>query len=297
MHTTRNGASLQRHHLGPHPIIRHYLERMNFRGIVRDCLGGGLHQGLDHAEVLSVLVQNILVSRGPMYRIKEWAQNIEPEALGLTAAQVGGLNDDRLVRSLDALVSERGRSVFFRLALRVIKDFEVKASRVHFDTTTVTLFGQYASSQAEPRITHGHNKDHRPDLKQLVFGLNVTSDGAVPLLHHVFSGNRTDDSVHVRNVDELRALLGRKDFVYVADSKLCTKENMEHVAGHGGHFVTILPRTRKEDIAFRKQLREGSPPVRWRKIHQVANKRRSDEPPDVFCSTDAGPDEQGQHST
>lgn len=290
MRTTRNGASLQRHHLGPHPIIRHYLERMNFRGIVRDCLGGGLHQGLDHAEVLSVLVQNILVSRGPMYRIKEWAQKIEPEALGLTAAQVGGLNDDRLVRSLDALVSERGRSVFFRLALRVIKDFEVKAPRVHFDTTTVTLFGQYASSQAEPRITHGHNKDHRPDLKQLVFGLNVTSDGAVPLLHHVCSGNRTDDSVHVRNVDELRALLGRQDFVYVADSKLCTKENMEHVAGHGGRFVTILPRTRKEDIAFRKQLREGAAPVRWRKIHQVANQRRSDEPSDVFCSTDAGPD-------
>jgi transposase len=153
----------------------------------------------------------------------------------------------------------------------------------------VTLFGQYASSQAEPRIAHGHNKDHRPDLKQLVFGLNVTSDGAVPLLHHVFSGNRTDDSVHVRNVDELRALLGRQDFVYVADSKLCTQENMAHVAGHGGRFVTLLPRTRKEDIAFRKQLREGSPAVRWRQIHQVANKRRSDEPPDVFCSTDAGP--------
>lgn len=290
MRTTRTGASLQRHLLGPHPIIRHYLERMNFRGIVRDCLGSGLHQSLDHAEVLSVLVQNILVSRGPMYRIKEWAQNIEPEALGLTAAQVGGLNDDRLVRSLDALVSERGRSVFFRLALRVIKDFEIQAPRVHFDTTTVTLFGQYASSQAEPRITHGHNKDHRPDLKQLVFGLNVSSDGAVPLLHHVFSGNRTDDSVHVRNVDELRALLGRQDFVYVADSKLCTKENLEHVAGHGGSFVTLLPRTRKEDIAFRKLLREGATPVRWRKIHQVANQRRSDEPPDVYCSTDAGHD-------
>ena len=125
----------------------------------------------------------------------------------------------------DALVSERGRSVFFRLALRVIKNFEVNAPRVHFDTTTLTLFGQYATSHTEPRITHGHSKDHRPDLKQLVFGLNVSSDGAVPLLHHVFGGNRTDDSVHVRNVDELRDLLGRKDFVYVADSKLCTKEN------------------------------------------------------------------------
>src|SRR5437667_12596953 len=96
MRLTRTGASLQRHHLGPHPIIRHYLERMNFRGIVRDSLGSGLHQGLDHAEVISVLIHNILVSRGPMYRIKEWAQKIEPAALGLTAAQVGGLNDDRL---------------------------------------------------------------------------------------------------------------------------------------------------------------------------------------------------------
>ncbi|MCI0353714.1 MAG: IS1634 family transposase, partial [Acidobacteria bacterium] len=282
-------ASLQRHHLGCHPIIRHYLERMNFRGIVRDCLGGGLHQGLDHAEVLSVLVHNILVSRGPMYRVRQWAQRIEPEALGLSAAQVDGLNDDRLVRSLDALVSERGRSVFFRLALRVIKTFRLEVPRVHFDTTTVTFFGQYASSQAEPRISRGHNKDHRPDLKQLLFGLNVASDGAVPLLHHVFSGHRTDDSVHVRNIDELRGLLGRDDFVYVADSKLCTKENLLHIAGHGGYFVTVLPRTRKEDIALRSQLRLGAPAVRWRKFHQIENHRRTGDPPDVFSGTDAGP--------
>ena len=165
MRTAGAGASLQRHYLGPHPIIRHYLERMNFRGIVRDCVGGGLRHGLDHAEVLSVLVHNVLVSRGPMYRVKEWAQRIEPAALGLTAAQMDGLNDDRIARSLDAFVSERGRSVFFRLALRVIKDFEIQVPRVHFDTTTVTFFGQYSGSTSEPRITHGHNKDHRPDLK------------------------------------------------------------------------------------------------------------------------------------
>lgn len=289
MRRTEHGASLRRHHLGPHPIIRHYLERMNFRGIVRDCLGGGLHQGLDHAEVLSVLIHNILVSRGPMYGIREWALRIEPAALGLTGPQVNGLNDDRLVRSLDALVTERGRSLFFRLALRVIKDFELRAPRVHFDTTTVTFFGQYSGSSAEPRITHGHNKDHRPDLKQLVFGLNVSSDGAVPLLHHVFSGNRADDSVHVRNVDELRALLGRDDFVYVADSKLCTKENLDHVAAYGGRFVTIMPRTRKEDMAFRAQLRQGEPVVRWRKIHAIPSARGGGDAADIYSSTDAGP--------
>ena len=291
MSLTRRNTSLKAHRLGPHPLIRHYLERMSFRQIIRDCLGGGLFQSLDHAEVLSVLIHNVLVSRGPMYRIRPWAKRIEPEALGLTAAQVDHLNDDRIVRSLEPLVSTRGRNVFFRLALRVIKDFAVEVSRVHFDTTTVTFFGQYASSRSEPRITRGFNKDHRPDLKQLLFGLNVSSDGAVPLLHHIFSGNRTDDSVHVRNVDLLRTLLGRDDFIYVADSKLCTTQNLAHIASYEGRFVTVMPRTRSEDREFRRQLREGAPAVRWHKIHQIDSARRRDDPPDVYSSTNAGPQE------
>lgn len=294
MRKTIRGAALEDHHLGPHPLIRHYLERMNFRGILRGCLGSGLQQSLDHAEVLSVLVHNILVSRGPLYRIQEWAQRIEPEALGLTAAQRGHLNDDRIARSLEALASERGRNVFFRLALRVIKDFEIRTPRVHFDTTTVTFCGQYASSRAEPRITHGRTKDHRPDLKQLLFGLNVSSDGAVPLLHHVFSGNRTDDSVHVRNTDLLRTLLGSDDFIYVADSKLCSKENLQHITSYGGQFVTLMPRTRREDRLFRQQLRQGRPAVRWRKFHEVPNPRRQDDPPDVYSTTRSGPQQSAE---
>lgn len=289
MPKTPSDASLHRHMLGPHPIIRHYLERMTFRGIIRGSLGAGLQQSLDHAEVLAVLVHNILVSRGPMYRIRQWARRIEPEALGLTADQVNHLNDDRIARGLDALASERGRNVFFRLALRIIKDFEIQTPRVHFDTTTVTFFGQYLTSRADPRITFGTNKDHRPDLKQLLFGLNISSDGAVPLLHHVFSGNRTDDSVHVRNVDLLRSLLGTGDFVYVADSKLCTKKNLEHVSSYGGQFVTVMPRTRKEDRRFRQQLRQGTPPVRWRKFHEIPNSRRCTAPPDVYSTTNTGP--------
>jgi transposase len=283
------GPRLQKHHLGPHPIIRHYLERMNLRGVINGALGSGLHHSLDHAEVLAVLVHNILVSRGPMYRIKEWAEVIEPESLGLTAAQIQCLNDDRIARTLDALASERGRSIYFRLALRVIKDFELDLSRVHFDTTSVTLSGQYKASNSEPRIARGINKDHRPDLKQLLFGLNVAADGAVALSHHIFSGNRTDDSVHVRNTNGLRELLGCDDFIYVADSKLCTQKNMEHIATYGGRFVTVMPRTRKEDQDFRKQLRDGDIPVVWWKIHEAKNSRHKNAPPDIYQSTTAGP--------
>jgi transposase len=52
-------------------------------------------------------------------------------------------------------------------------------------------------------------------------------------------------------------LAGRRDFLYVADSKLATSDNMRHIACHGGRFLSVLPRTRAEDAVFRKQLREG----------------------------------------
>jgi len=242
---------------------------------------------LSHGKTLSVLVQNLILSPAPLYRIAEWASPFDPPALGLSEWEKEVLNDDRVARSLDALASEHGRSLFFLLALHMIKQFELETDRIHFDTTTVTFHGQYKTSFKEPKITLGINKDHRPDLRQLVFGLNITSDGAVPLSHQILSGNRTDDTVHRSNIDHLRQLLGREDFVYVADSKLCTVNNLHHITRYGGKFVTVLPRTRREDKIFREKLRRTK--VRWHHILTIPNKRRKHSPPDVFYTSSEGP--------
>jgi transposase len=289
--TTADGpAHLRVHPVGPHPILLHFLERMTFSRIVRACLGTPREALLDHAQTLSVLLQNLLLSPAPLYRIAEWAAPIDPLALGLSDREQLALNDDRVARSLDALASARARSLFFRLALHILKQFEVDTHRIHHDTTTVTFTGRYATSVREPRIAHGINKDHRPDLKQLVFGLNVAADGAVPLSHDVYSGNRTDDTVHRNNLDRLRTLLGREDFIYVADSKLCTRKNLTHVASYGGHFVTVLPRTRAEDQRFRQALRDGTR-VRWRPLVVRENPRRKSGPPNRYGTTADGPRE------
>jgi len=283
-------AHLRVHLVGAHPILLHFLGRMTFFRIVRACLGTPREGLLDHAETLAVLVQNIILSPAPLYRIAEWVAPISAQALELSEQQKKAINDDRVGRTLDALASARARSLFFRLALHVIKAFEIDTGRVHHDTTTVTFHGRYAGSTREPRITHGHNKDHRPDLKQLVFGLNISADGAVPLSHQVHSGNRTDDSVHRSNVEELRKLLGRDDFVYVADSKLCTRKNLKQIDDYGGKFVTVLPRTRVEDKRFRKKLRDGEP-VRWRRLYIQPNNRKLSDPPDIYDTTADGPNE------
>jgi hypothetical protein len=265
-------------------LIQHYLARLNVESILQSHLGMGSQGILDHAKTICVLIHNILTSPGPLYRLANWVEPIDAGAVELTEEQKASLNDDRIARALDALASERARGIWFRLALRAIKHWELFVQRVHFDTTTITFFGEYESSVREPRITQGYNKDHRPDLKQLVFGLNITNDGAVPLLHKVWSGNRTDDSLH--NFDRLRQLLGRSDFIYVADSKLTTTANMGYVAKYNGKFVTVLPCTRKEDKEFRHRLRRET--VRWKGIWKVPNKRREQGPPDIFSTPVGG---------
>jgi hypothetical protein len=45
---------------------------------------------------------------------------------------------------------------------------------------------------------------------------------------------------------------GRADFLYVADSKLCSRENMDYIDRAGGRFVTVLPLSRSEDGEFRQ---------------------------------------------
>ena len=106
-------------------------------------------------------------------------------------------------------------------------------------------------------ITWGYNKDHRPDLKQLLYILTVARDGAVPLYFQVASGNVVDDQTHRATWDLLCRLTGRRDFLYVADCKLASTENMAYIHQHQGRFLTVLPRTRSEDRAFRDSLRRA----------------------------------------
>ena len=74
---------------------------------------------------------------------------------------------------------------------------------------------------------HGHSKARRPDLKQLVWILTVTADGAVPIAYRAVDGNTNDDVTHIDTWDGLIALTGRTDFLYIAlyiaDSKLATR--------------------------------------------------------------------------
>ncbi|MGA2928756.1 MAG: hypothetical protein ABSG43_22755 [Solirubrobacteraceae bacterium] len=89
--------------------------------------------------------------------------------------------------------------------------------------------------------------------------LTVSADGAVPLAHRLVAGNTNDDQTHIATWDELCALTDRSDFLYVADSRLCTRDQMTHIDQRARRFVTVLPRTRREDGLLRDWMATSTP--------------------------------------
>jgi transposase len=274
--------------VGAAPLVRRFLARLDLPGLFEEQLPvlPGRRPALPSSTVLCLLLSNLLLARQPLYALAAWAARRVPEHLGLQPGLANSLNDDRIGRALDHLHRADRASLLTSLVLHAVREFTIDLTELHQDTTTVTFSGAYASQapaekpERPPRITFGYNKDHRPDLKQLLYGITISADGAVPVHCKTYDGNTTDDQVHRGTWDFLRGIIGHSDFLYVADSKLCTRDNMSHIAGNQGRFLTVMPRTRSEDSWFREHQQEN--PVAWREVHREPNPRRRDGPDLVY---------------
>ena len=259
--------------VGALPILNHFLQRMNVEEILHRHLPPDDRRcRVPAARGLLVLVMNLLIAREPLYGLGEWAARYHPQQLGLSPEQIRTLNDDRVGRCLNAFFACNRQALILDLMQHVLAAFTLALEELHNDSTTVSFCGAYREAAQEksrqgqitPAITWGHSKDHRPDLKQLLYILTISDDGGVPIHYRVASGNIPDDRTHRASWDLLCQIAGRRDFLYVADCKLATIENMNYIAGKGGRFVSVLPRTRKEDAAFRDRLFQGE--VRWQPL-------------------------------
>ena len=239
--------------LGPLPLINHFVARMGLHELLeRHVPTSDGRSTLSHAQALGVLLRSIVVEREPVYRQQETAAGFAAGLFGVDAVQAARLSDDRIGRALDRLFDADRAALLTEVVLAVAQRFALGLQQLHNDSTSISLCGQYprargrrVRARSAPAITYGYSKDHRPDLEQLLFILTTAADGGVPVQFRCADGNTTDVLTHVQTWDSLRALAGRADFLYVADSKLCSHDNMTHIARAGGHFgVTpgLLPR-------------------------------------------------------
>lgn len=297
MDTTELGLqepfALSSKRLGALPIVNHFLDRMGLPALLERYLpSDDPRLLLPPASAVRLVVVNLLLGRSPLYALGEWALPFDPALLAMSREDVAALNDDRAGRALERLFDADRTSLLTELMLAVISKFAVETTELHNDSTSISVHGVYPNADGAPRggkdtpvITWGHSKDHRPDLKQLVWILTVAADGSVPIAYRLADGNTNDDPTHVPTWDGLVTLLGRTDFLYVADSKLCTRDAMSHIHGRGGRFVTVLPRTRNEDGWFRTWAQTHTPT--WTEASRAPGKRLGD--PDRVYSTFTSP--------
>lgn len=276
--------------IGALPFVNHLLGRLHFDQILKKHLPHPDPRAkLAPADVLGVLVRNLVLARVPLYAVAEWAQERVPALLGIAPEQVEFLNDDRVGRALDWLFDADRQVLLTELVVQMVKEFKISLEELHNDSTTLTLHGQYKKANGKPVrgkptvvVTLGHNKDHRPDLKQLVWILTVSTDGAVPVHFKVVDGNTEDSTTHIETWKCLCLLVGSPRFLYVADSKLCTRENLKHIADNHGKFITVMPRSRKEDGLFKEWLQTNTPS--WVEVARKPHPRLKNGPPDIFSA-------------
>ena len=257
---------LRSERLGCLPVLRYFLDRIGLdERLSRYLPADDPRLRLTPGAVVGVVVRNIVSGHRPLYALIEWAAPYDPSLLGI--ADASALNDDRVGRCLDRLFDADRASLLTETVLSAVSAFRIDCTELHNDSTTVTVTGNgYAKAKpavrggkAIPVLTQGHNKDFRPDLRQLVYILTVSSDGAVPVALRIADGNTNDDVTHVPTWEGLRAVFGRGDFLYVADAKLCSSAAMGHIAGNGGRFITVIPHGRKEDTWFKEWVQSHAP--------------------------------------
>jgi len=254
------------------PMVKHFMDELDLFSLFKKYVPAAPDCLADHAESLCILTANIICDNKPLYKVQEWLSKYSDGFVN-EPIEAGLFNDDRLGRGLSALFDADRHSLMTEVSGNAIRVHKLLTNQIHNDTTSVTFIGKYLNPDPDAvKLKHGHNKDFRPDCKQIVFGLNITSDGHVPLSYKLFDGNTTDDITHIPNWNGLRSLLEREDFIYIADCKLCSNKNLTHIAQNGGFFITIVPKDRKEVKGFIAHLKNND--IEWKDAYEVESSRK-----------------------
>jgi transposase len=247
---------LKKHIRGAIPLIQKIAKRMKLREILTHYIQPHGNEKIYAVDTLLLLIYNLAIEKNPLYELSEWCSVQDVSALGIQQQNRWfTFTDDRFGKALDKLYLADRSSLMTEIVTTVVKQFDISMDRIHNDSTSVKAFGKIPGiTRTGLELKKGVSKDHRPDLKQLVFSLSISSDGAVPIHHKCYSGNRTDDTTHIETWNTLRKITGRADFLYVADSKLCTQKQLSYIVGKGGRAITILPETWSEVNRFKQEL-------------------------------------------
>jgi transposase len=236
--------------LGSLPVTAEFCRRLGIAEIIDELcpMRDVASSRVTHGQTVEALIANRLTSPRSMVRVSEWAREwAVEEVFGIPAAALG---DDRIARALDAIAPEL-EHIVGSVGARAIDVFGIDVSRMHWDMTSISLYGSYGEvDEAFPAPAFGHPKDGRTDLKQAQVGICSSDDGGIPLWSQGFDGNAGEVNQVIGAFTQMQKMARRKDLLLVGDSKLISYGNVAAMTVEGVRFVAPLGAARTPDGVF-----------------------------------------------
>ena len=243
------------------PLVAAFLDRIGVEKVVNAAVASEM--AVDPGTMVKLMVLDTLSGRSPLYRLEEFASSIDTHLLLGRELEPSAFAGTTMGRALDAIYASGTEQLFSQVALAACRAFPagVDPRHVHFDTTSVSVWGDYtrAEEDAGVNVTYGYFKDHRPDLKQFLVQMLCVHRN-IPVLGGLADGNASDKTINNRLLTNLARYMSKHGiregaFVYVADSAMVTPANLAAIGGN--LFITRLPATYAETARVISQAVEA----------------------------------------
>ena len=149
---------------------------------------------------------------------------------------------DSWYRTLDRLLAAK-EQIETALYGRLRDLFSLKPDLVLYDITSTYFEGSGPQGLAR----HGYSRDGKSRNPQVIVG--VVMVGGWPIVHHVWEGNRLDESTVGEVVKELRERFEFARVVFVGDRGMVTEENLQLLSEQGQGYLVGVKRRRNANMA------------------------------------------------
>ena len=213
--------------IGPELVFGRLWQEMGIAEIISR-LAAKRRYGFDLERAVYLTVLHRLFASGSDRAAEAWKENycipgaeqLELQHLYRAMAWLGEETGEGVLGTLrctkdlmEEALFDRGRDLFSEVGL------------VFFDTTSMYFEGAGGQSLGE----HGHSKDHRPDLRQMVVGVALDVQGR-PICCEMWPGNTTDATTLLPVVERMRAKFRVREMCVVADRGMVSKATLEALA-------------------------------------------------------------------
>jgi transposase len=237
------------------PLVKAYADKIGLVEVINQVVPTEME--VDPGTIVLGMILDTLSGRSPLYRLEEFFTHQDTALLLGKAVAPEVFNDDTVGRILERLYDVGTMKIFTACAVRADQAYGLDKRYVHFDTTSISVYGEYLPPEGQPdpqeqavpfTITHGYSKDKRPDLKQFVFS-TLCVDRAVPLWGKPEDGNASDKTVNNTVLSGIATFLAKHGvapgaYIYVADAALVTEDNLAALGDT--LFISRLPATYNE---------------------------------------------------